>query len=86
MIAPARKAADLAALSQPRIRISGHVVDVSPQSFRVAGLSPFVRLGDCIVCDGPDGEELGEVVRVEEQAATVKPFAVRFQSGVRTLA
>ncbi|MBB3996420.1 flagellar protein export ATPase FliI [Aureimonas pseudogalii] len=86
MIAPARKAVDLAALSQPRIRVSGHVVDVSPQSFRVAGLSPFVRLGDCIVCDGPDGEELGEVVRVEEQAATVKPFAVRFQSGVRTLA
>ncbi|MBB3951456.1 FliI/YscN family ATPase [Aureimonas jatrophae] len=74
------------ALSQDPVRVSGHIVDVSPQSFRVAGLSPYVRLGDCISCQGPNGPELGEVVRVEEHAATVKPFAVRFQSGVRTLA
>ncbi|KQT45197.1 flagellar protein export ATPase FliI [Aureimonas sp. Leaf454] len=73
-------------LDDPRIRISGHIVDVSPQAFRVAGLSPFVRLGDCIVAQGPEGEELGEVVRIEEAAATVKPFAVRFQSGVRSIA
>ncbi|WP_294645012.1 FliI/YscN family ATPase [uncultured Aureimonas sp.] len=76
----------LSGLDEPLVRISGHVVDVTPQSFRVAGLSPYVRLGDCVVCEGPQGPELGEVVRVEEAAATVKPFAVRFQSGVRTLA
>jgi flagellum-specific ATP synthase len=70
-------------LNDPRIRISGHIVDVSPQAFRVAGLSSFVRLGDCVVTDG---DELGEVVRIEENAATVKPFAVRFQSGVRSVA
>ncbi len=77
---------DLSGLDQPAVRVSGHVVDVTPQSFRVAGLSPYVRLGDCVVCEGPQGPELGEVVRVEETAATVKPFAVRFHSGVRTLA
>ncbi|WP_279482637.1 FliI/YscN family ATPase [Aureimonas sp. SK2] len=77
---------DLSGLDQPLVRVSGHVVDVTPQSFRVAGLSPYVRLGDCVVCEGPQGPELGEVVRVEEAAATVKPFAVRFHSGVRTLA
>ena len=81
-----RQKVDMSALSGPLIRVSGHIVDVSAQAFRVAGLSPFVKLGDCVVCNGPEGEELGEIVRVEEAAATVKPFAVRFQSGVRTLA
>ena len=81
-----RQTVDLPGLNEPLIRISGHIVDVSAQSFRVAGLSPFVKLGDCVACEGPEGEELGEVVRVEEASATVKPFAVRFQSGVRSLA
>jgi flagellum-specific ATP synthase len=85
-VTEASRKRDLSGLDEPLVRISGHVVDVTPQSFRVAGLSPYVRLGDCIVCEGPQGPELGEVVRVEEAAATVKPFAVRFQSGVRTLA
>ncbi|WP_062113398.1 FliI/YscN family ATPase [Aureimonas sp. AU40] len=86
MTAGPRQKVDLSGLSEPLIRVSGHIVDVSAQAFRVAGLSPYVKLGDCVVCDGPEGEELGEVVRVEEAAATVKPFAVRFQSGVRSLA
>ena len=81
-----RQTVDHPGLNEPLIRISGHIVDVSAQSFRVAGLSPFVKLGDCVACEGPEGEELGEVVRVEEASATVKPFAVRFQSGVRSLA
>ncbi|GGD27366.1 flagellum-specific ATP synthase [Aureimonas glaciei] len=86
MILPPRPKPETGALDAPRIRVSGHIVDVSPQAFRVAGISPFVRLGDCVVTNGPEGEELGEVVRIEEKAATVKPFAVRFQSGVRNLA
>lgn len=86
MIRRPRQKPETGTLTDPRIRISGHIVDVSPQAFRVAGLSPFVRLGDCVISNGPDGEELGEVVRIEERAATVKPFAVRFQSGVRTTA
>ncbi|MBC8130938.1 MAG: flagellum-specific ATP synthase FliI, partial [Rhizobiaceae bacterium] len=81
-----RQTPETGALTDPRIRISGHIVDVSPQAFRVAGLSPFVRLGDCVISPGPEGDELGEVVRIEENAATVKPFAVRFQSAVRTTA
>ncbi|KAB0676532.1 flagellar protein export ATPase FliI [Aureimonas leprariae] len=74
-------------LNDPLIRISGHVIDVSAQAFRVAGLSPFVRLGDCVATRSPDGEtEIGEVVRVEEKSATVKPFAANFRSGVRSVA
>nr|WP_245195760.1 FliI/YscN family ATPase [Aureimonas populi] len=82
--APQEASASFPGLDDPTIRICGQIVDVSAQSFKVAGLSPFVRLGDCVACEGPDGPELGEVVRVEESAATVKPFAVGFRSGVRT--
>ncbi|SJZ81365.1 FliI/YscN family ATPase [Consotaella salsifontis] len=72
-----------AALNGPLLDISGHIVDVSAQAFRVAGLSPFVKLGDCVACPGPDGDEIGEVVRIEETTLTVKPFANRFTRGVK---
>ncbi|RFC64097.1 flagellar protein export ATPase FliI [Fulvimarina endophytica] len=71
-----------AALSAPRIEISGRIVDVAPQSFRVAGLSPFMRLGDCIRCPGESEDELGEVVRIDADSLTVKPYGSRFSKGV----
>ncbi|WP_102958733.1 flagellar protein export ATPase FliI [Mangrovicella endophytica] len=73
----------LSALDEDCLRISGHIVDVSPQAFRVAGLSPFVRLGDCISCPGDNGDEIGEVVRIEEGSLTVKPFGTRFTRPVK---
>ena len=51
-------------LDAPILSISGRIVDVGPQAFRVSGLSPFVKLGDCIGCPGENGEEFGEVVRI----------------------
>ncbi|EAU40829.1 flagellum-specific ATP synthase [Fulvimarina pelagi HTCC2506] len=72
----------LSTLSAPRLDISGRIVDVGPQSFRVAGLSPFVRLGDCISCPGEDRDELGEVVRIDADSLTVKPYTTRFNRGV----
>ncbi|MER0236750.1 flagellar protein export ATPase FliI [Fulvimarina sp. MAC8] len=72
----------LSALSAPLIDISGKIVDVAPQSFRVAGLSPFVRLGDCISCPGDERDELGEVVRIDADSLTVKPYTNRFNRGV----
>ncbi len=80
------KATCVAGLDEPSIRVMGHVVDVAPQAVKVSGLSPFVRLGDCILCEGPEGEELGEVVRVEAETTTVKPFAVGFRARVRARA
>lgn len=65
------------------LSITGHIIDVSPQAFRVAGLSPFVRLGDRIACPGDDGDAIGEVVRIEQGSLTVKPFANRFVRGVK---
>ena len=82
----ARAAPDFSALEGPTIEVFGQVVDISPQAFRVAGLSPFLRLGDCVVCEGPEGDELGEVVRIEGDTATVKPFAVGLRAGVRSRA
>lgn len=73
----------LSMLDEPCLDIGGHIVDVSPQAFRVAGLSPFVKLGDCVVCPGEDGDELGEVVRIEEATLTVKPYSTRFNRGVK---
>ena len=69
-------------LDDPALAIAGRVVDVSPQAFKVAGLSPFVRLGDRIACPGDDGDAIGEVVRIEAANITVKPFANRFSRGV----
>nr|WP_237482117.1 flagellar protein export ATPase FliI [Lichenibacterium sp. 6Y81] len=60
--------------AEPLVRCSGVVAEVSPAAHRVAGLSPFVRLGDGVAFDGPGGEERGEVVRVERAGATIKPF------------
>ena len=78
------KALDLSPLDAPRISVSGRIVDVGPQAFRVAGLSPFVRLGDCIACPGSAGDEIGEVVRIESDSLTVKPFGIRSTLGVKS--
>ncbi|ORE95081.1 flagellar protein export ATPase FliI [Aurantimonas sp. 22II-16-19i] len=78
------KALDLSPLDAPRISVSGRIVDVGPQAFRVAGLSPFVRLGDCIACPGAAGDEIGEVVRIESDSLTVKPFGIRSTLGVKS--
>ncbi|MEX6504955.1 flagellar protein export ATPase FliI [Jiella sp. M17.18] len=77
---------DASPLDAACISISGRIVDVSPQAFRVAGLSPFVRLGDCIACPGENGDEIGEVVRIEADALTVKPFGTRSTLGVKAAA
>ena len=83
---PETAAFEMPPLEEDRISVAGRIVDVSPQSFKVTGLSPFVRLGDCIACPGPDGDEIGEVVRIEEDSLTVKPFGTRFTRGVKALA
>jgi len=58
------------------IRISGAITEVSPAYARVAGLSPFLKLGDCVSL----GEmQLAEVVRIDPETATIKPFDDRIQ-------
>ena len=55
----------------PKVRVSGVVTAVAPAFYRVSGLSPFVKLGECIELDTGAKPQLGEVVRIEESGVTV---------------
>jgi len=57
-----------------RTTVSGEVTEIATTHYRVVGLSRFVRLGDCVRVDGGDRASIGEVVRIEDAAITLKPF------------
>ena len=57
--------------------MSGAVVEVSTSHYRVAGLSRFLKLGECVGVDVGDRVEIGEVVRIDDSSATLKPFDAR---------
>ena len=54
----------------PLVAVSGRVVDVAPALWRVEGLSRHVALGDVVAA----GSGRGEVIRVEADLVSVKPF------------
>jgi flagellum-specific ATP synthase len=58
-------------------RVSGAVVEVSMSHYRVAGLSRFLKLGECVSVDVGDRAQIGEVVRIDDASATLKPFDAR---------
>ncbi len=64
------------------IRASGVVVEVSMSQYRVAGLSRFLKLGECVGVDVGHRVQMGEVVRINDGAATVKPFDTRFDAAI----
>jgi flagellum-specific ATP synthase len=70
----------------PRLRVGGTVVEVAPGYCRVAGLSPFVKLGECVGLDTEQGTELCEVVRIDGEGATLKPFNAALRAGLGTAA
>jgi flagellum-specific ATP synthase len=82
----ARLQAALAALAatQPKMAIGGSVTEVTPAYCRVAGLAPFVRLGECVDLGHEGGPQLGEVVRIDAAGVTVKPFEAALRAGVGT--
>ena len=61
----------------PAARVSGAIVEVSMSHYRVAGLSRFLKLGECVGVDVGDRVQIGEVVRIDEASATLKPFDAR---------
>jgi flagellum-specific ATP synthase len=66
----------------PATRVSGAVVEVSMSHYRVAGLSRFLKLGDCVSVDVDDHVQIGEVVRIDDASATLKPFDARCDAAI----
>jgi flagellum-specific ATP synthase len=64
------------------LAVSGAVSDISQANCRIEGLSAFLRLGDCVTLRSGDATQLGEVVRIEKDFATVKPFAARCEARI----
>ncbi len=60
-----------------RTCVSGVVSEIATSHYRVAGLSRFVRLGECVRVDVGLREQIGEVVRIDDGAITLKPFDAR---------
>lgn len=70
----------------PLVRIGGPIREMSPTQYRVTGLSAVLRLGDRLGFETGSGLATGEVVRVDESGATVKPFDGRIGIGLGTIA
>jgi flagellum-specific ATP synthase len=65
----------------PFLRIGGTVTNVTPAYVQVSGLSQHLKLGDCIAFGAADRPPLGEVVRIDESGATIKPFDANLKIG-----
>src|SRR4051812_25287493 len=65
------------------VRIQGTVTEVTPTYCRAAGLSRFVALGDSVAL-GSGETAIAEVIRIDDGAATVKPFDGRVSIGLGT--
>lgn len=77
------EAAVAAGLSSSRLlHVSGVVREVAPSHYRVSGISPFVRLGDQIGLHANRRTQVGEIVRIDDNAVVVKPFDGRIDAGV----
>jgi flagellum-specific ATP synthase len=70
-----------AASALPFTRIGGTVTNVTPAYVQVSGLSRHLKLGDSIAFGAGPKPQLGEVVRIDEGGATIKPFDANLKIG-----
>ncbi|MDX2202237.1 MAG: flagellar protein export ATPase FliI [Hyphomicrobiaceae bacterium] len=68
--------------SEPLTAVGGAVIEVAPSYCRVAGLSRLVKLGECVELHGQGKAQLAEVVRIDAQGVTIKPFDAMLQAGL----
>ena len=68
--------------TQALVRAGGTVVQVTPAFCTVAGLSPFVKLGDRVSLATDAGSQLGEVIRLDETRVTIKTFREPVTAGL----
>ncbi|MCC3245290.1 flagellar protein export ATPase FliI [Methylocystis sp. WRRC1] len=69
-----RKAVDLYAQEKDWVRIRGVVTEAFPSHFRVEGLSPFLRLDDCVMLEGHDRCFPAQAIRINRDGALIKAF------------
>ena len=67
-------------------RVHGVVTTMAPGYVAIAGLSPFVSLGDRIVIEGREGPALSEVIRVDGASALLKAYDARLAAGIGAMA
>jgi flagellum-specific ATP synthase len=64
------------------LRIGGVVSEVAPSHYRIDGLSPFLKLGECVGLQRGAQTQLGEVVRIDASGTTVKSFDATVAAGI----
>lgn len=74
--------AELFGRSERHVTISGEVVEVTPTFLRTAGLSKFVKLGDCVATETSRGEMLAQVVRIDQHGVIIKAFENNCPAGL----
>lgn len=70
-----------ASSSVPLTRIGGTVTHVTPAYVQASGLSRHIKLGDSIAFGMSRTPPLGEVVRIDENGVTIKPFDANLKIG-----
>ena len=70
----------------PTVRVGGIVSEVTPTHYRISGLSRFVRLGELIGLEIENQVQLGEVVRIDGDGVTAKPFDSHIAAGLGLVA
>jgi flagellum-specific ATP synthase len=81
-LARLERAVNLAAGDLLKLRVGGTVAEVTPSHYRVSGLSHFVKLGEWVSLHHGQHSQLGEVVRIDADGATVKSFEPKASAGL----
>jgi flagellum-specific ATP synthase len=79
------RAVTVLAAEERKTAIGGRVTEVTPAYCRVGGLSPFVKLGECVELATEGRPQLGEVVRIDPAGVVVKPFENALRAGLGTI-
>uniref|UniRef100_Q07SI6 Flagellum-specific ATP synthase n=1 Tax=Rhodopseudomonas palustris (strain BisA53) TaxID=316055 RepID=Q07SI6_RHOP5 len=70
----------------PTVRLGGTVSEVAPTHYRVAGLSRLVKLGELIGLEVDNQMQIGEVIRIDGNGVTAKPFESHVAAGLGLIA
>lgn len=73
-LARLRAVVDAFAREKDWLRIRGVVSEAFPSHFRVEGLSPFLKLDDCVLLEGAGRSFPAQAIRIDRDGALIKSF------------